>query len=352
MYDTAEENVSISHISRIIITTLCSIIVVITITGNILVLIILPKVSMQTASAKRYLYSLTIADLCTGVYRGSLLTITTGLDRWVFGDIMCAASAFMRLFFNIASLLSLFAVTVDRFLAIAYPLRYPTLVSRAKSVAVLILTLIWAIAAFFTLLYGPIIGRSPMYLPQIIFCMFTSTNPDKIDYSIIICITLFILSPFIATIILYSRIYCITRKHTLFMSQFVSPENTHQANRNMKFVKTFMLVILCFGFARLPGVIIRYMDQLSDIVIPSPCLMLSEILIISNSGVNIFIYYWRNKDFKKAVLLRVRSIMSYESISLNGSTGSHRSNKSTGVSALAKSTSQQNAVQDSSIFTG
>ena len=337
MTDTTEANASFD-IFRIFITTLSSIIVVTTITGNILVLIILPKVRMQTTSAKRYLYSLTIADLCTGVFLGTLLTITTGLDRWIFGDVMCAAGAFMRVFFNIASLLSLFAVTVDRFLAIAYPLRYPTLVSRTKSVAVL--TFIWTIAAFFALLYGPVVGRPPMYLPQVKFCLFTSTNPNKIDYSIIICITVFILSPFITTIILYSRIYCITRKHTRFTSQFVSPENTHQANRNMKFVKTFMLVTLCFGFAWLPGVIIRFMEQLSDIVIPSPCFMLSEMLVVTNSGVNIFIYYWRNKDFKKAALLRVRNLMYYESISLNGSTGSHRSNKSTGVSAVVKSTGQ------------
>ncbi|XP_072028503.1 alpha-1A adrenergic receptor-like [Amphiura filiformis] len=269
-----------------------------------------------------------MADLCTGVFLGIPLTISSALDRWIFGDIMCAAGAFMRIFFNIAALLSLFAVTVDRFLAIAYPLRYPALMTRKK--AIVILTLIWTTGAFIALLYGPILTRTPVYHPQSVSCIFASMNPEKIDMSIIICVTVFVLSPFITTIILYSRIYCITRRHTKFMSRFVAPRNK-QVNRNMKFVKTFTLVIVCFSIAWLPSVIIRFMQQLSDIVIPSQLYMLSEILIISNSGVNIFIYYWRNQDFKKAAVQKLRSLVSFESMSfqkVNLSSGSSRSNRS------------------------
>ena len=282
---------------RIIRTSLYTIIGAIIIFGNFFVLAILPKVRMQSSFAKYYLYSLTVADLCTGLFLGIPLLVTSALDRWIFGNVMCAAGAFVRVFFNIAALLSLFAVTIDRFLAIAYPLRYPIFMNQKKGICVLIL--IWTTASFCSFLYGPMLHRNPVYQPQFGFCLFTISKPDVSDYSIVICLTIFALFPFLATFILYARIYCITKKHTEFTSKFVSHES-HQISRNVKFIKTFTLVIFCFGLAWLPTVFIRYVRQLGGVEVPAQVLFAAECLILSNSGINVFIYFWRNKEFKKA----------------------------------------------------
>ena len=282
---------------RIIRTLLYTIFGIIIIFGNIFVIAILPKVHMQSAIAKCYLYSLTLADLFTGIFLAIPLLVSSAMDRWIFGDVMCAAGAFVRIFFNIAALLSLFAVTVVRFLAIAYPLRYPIFMNRKKVICVLIL--IWTMALFCSFLYGPVLYRDPEYQPRFGFCLFTISKPGVSDYSIVICLTIFALLPFLATIILYTRIYYITKKHIDFTSKFHSQES-HQISRNVKFIKTFTLVIFCFGLAWLPTVFIRYIRQLGGIEVSAQVLSVAECLILSNSGVNVFIYFWRNEEFKKA----------------------------------------------------
>ena len=307
----------------VIRTILYSFIGIIVIIGNIFVLIILPKVHMQSSIAKLYLYSLTIADLCTGLFLALPMAITSALDRWVFGEVICAAGAFGKLFLNVSALLSLFAVTVDRFLAIAYPLRYPILMTQKKAVGMV--TLIWITAIFCGLLYGPILQRPPMYNPQLAFCFFTHPDPNTIDFSILICFIVFVLFPFVTTIILYSRLYCITIKHTKFMSNF-APRDNEEVISNLKFIKTFTLVVFCFGITWLPCAIIQFIEQLSKTVVSTQFLMISEILILSNSGINIFIYFWRNKEFEKAAVKKIRSIVLSKVIPV-GDTSSNRSNQ-------------------------
>ena len=305
MHDPIEDGVT-KESFQIVRTVLYSFAASIVIISNIFVLTILPKVHMQSSITKLYLYSLTIADLCTGLFLAIPMAVSSAMDRWIFGDILCATAAFFRILFNVSSLLSLLTVTVDRFLAIAYPLRYPIVMTRKK--AIVVLTFVWIIAAFAALVYGPILQRPPMYLPQYVFCFFTYPNLDDLDFSILICFTIFVLSPFITTIILYSRLYCITKNHTKFMSQF-APRGKEQVNSNFKFIKTFTLVILCFGVAWLPSVTLRFTDELSTIAIPAQVWLVAEILILSNSGINVFIYYWRNKDFKRAAEKKFRSII-------------------------------------------
>ena len=290
----------------VIRTILYSLVAIIVIIGNIFVLLILPKVHMQSSIAKLYLYSLTIADLCTGLFLAFPMAITSALDRWVFGKVVCAAGSFGKLFLNVSALLSLFAVTIDRFLAIAYPLRYPILMTQKKAVGMV--TLIWIMATFCGLLYGPILRRPPMYNSILAFCFFTHPNPNTIDFSILICFIVFVLFPFVATIILYSRLYCITIKHTKFISSFESRDNEQVIN-NLKFIKTFTLVIFCFGITWLPCAIIQFIEQLSNMVVSTQFLMISEILILSNSGINVFIYFWRNKEFKKAAVKNMESMV-------------------------------------------
>lgn len=288
-------------------TVLYSFVGIIVIIGNIFVIVILPEVHMQSSVTKLYLYSLTLADLCTGIFLAIPMIVSSILDRWVFGEVACAADAFAQIFFNVSALLSPFAVTVDRFLAISYPLRYPTLVTQKK--AVCIVALIWITASFCALLYGPILQRPPMYNPQLVHCVYShSADPVAMDISILICITIFALFPFLTTVILYSRLYCITKKHTKFISKFASRGN-EQVHNNLKFIKTFTLVVLCFGLAWLPRITIRFIQQISEIVIPTQVLLVSEVLILSNSGINVFIYFWWNKEFKKAAVKKIRSIV-------------------------------------------
>ncbi len=318
MYDPVKDGVT-TDTFRLIRTLLYTILVIIVIIGNSFVLAVLPKVSMQSTVTKTFMYSLTIADLCAGA-QSIPMVISSAMDRWIFGDVICFISSFTRVYFNIAGLLSLFVITVDRFVAIAYPLRYPIWVTRKKAMCILILT--WGIAALVSLIYGPILGRPHKYQQNRASCFFTDVSPAKVDFSVLLCLVIFMLIPFIITIVLYTRMYFITKKHVTFVSKFATGagnDGNHMIS-NMKFVKTVTLVIVCFGITWLPTVAIHLVTALSEIKIPTQCLMVAECLIICNSGVNIFIYFWRNKDFKKAALRKMGSFKFHKEISTHKST--------------------------------
>ncbi len=313
MYDPVKDGVT-ADTFRLIRTILYTILVIIVIIGNSFVLAVLPKVSMQSTVAKTFMYSLTIADLCAGA-QSIPMFISSAMDRWIFGDVICFISSFTRVYFNIAGLLSLFVITVDRFVAIVYPLRYPIWVTRKKAICVLILT--WGIAALVALIYGPILRRPHKYQPNRVSCFFTDVPPVKSDFSVLLCFLIFMLIPFIITIVLYSRMYFITKKHIAFVSKFGTEDGNdgNQMTRNLKFVKTVTLVIVCFGIAWLPTVAIHFVSVFSEIEIPTQFLFVAEMLILCNSGVNIFIYFWRNKDFKRVALRKMRSLKCHERLS-------------------------------------
>ncbi len=299
MRDPVDEDGVTEHYYKVLRTCVYTIVSIIVISGNMFVLVVLPKVRFHSTNVtKMYLYSLTIADFSTGIFLCIPMTVSSAVDEWVFGDFWCSVSAFLKVFLSIAGLLSLLTVTVDRFLDIVYPLRYPIIMNRKKGAFVL--TCLWITASFFTFLYGPILDRPAIYTTQSLICTFVSSDPDRVDLTILLCLSTFVLLPFIITTALYSKIYCVVKKH----AEFETRSDGNRTRGNVKFLKTFILVVLCFGLAWIPSVVIRFIEQLSDIVFPTQVLMLAEILVLWNSGVNVFIYFWRNRDFRKAAKMK------------------------------------------------
>ena len=80
-----------------------------------------------------------------------LIATSAFYEEWVFGEILCIISGFC-----ITSVLTLTAVSVDRYLAIVYPLEYPTWLSMRT--AKMIVVCLWLMAFFAALL--PVLGWS------------------------------------------------------------------------------------------------------------------------------------------------------------------------------------------------
>ncbi len=73
------------------------------------------------------------------------------LGRWIFGRPFCDVWAAMDVLCCTASIMSLCAISVDRYIGVSYPLQYPSIVTERR--ALLALVVLWALSI--TISIGP-----------------------------------------------------------------------------------------------------------------------------------------------------------------------------------------------------
>lgn len=116
--------------------------------GNALVLAVLLRRGRAVSTTNLFLFNLGVADLsfvvCCVPFQATVYT----LDGWVFGPLLCRAVHFLIFLTMHASSFTLAAVSLDRYLAIRYPLRSREL--RTPRNALGAIGLIWALALLFS----------------------------------------------------------------------------------------------------------------------------------------------------------------------------------------------------------
>eukprot|EP00057_Strongylocentrotus_purpuratus_P008508 XP_011662982.1 PREDICTED: histamine H2 receptor-like [Strongylocentrotus purpuratus] len=121
------------------------IIIIATIFGNILV-ILSPTVNRRLRNVTNmFIVSLAVADLMLAV----LVQPFSGLmelrnQRWSFGAIVCNLYVSFDVQLCTASILHLFAISIDRYIAISDPMNYRKRLTRRKAVITLII--VWAVS--------------------------------------------------------------------------------------------------------------------------------------------------------------------------------------------------------------
>ncbi|KAL4612896.1 galanin receptor type 2-like [Arapaima gigas] len=92
--------------------------------GNCLVLaVLLRNGQMNTKITNLFILNLGVADLCFILFCVPFQATIYTMDEWVFGPFLCKAVHFLIYLTMYASIFTLAAVSLDRYLAIRYPLR-------------------------------------------------------------------------------------------------------------------------------------------------------------------------------------------------------------------------------------
>nr|KAF6295669.1 galanin receptor 2 [Myotis myotis] len=132
----------------VIVPTLFALIFLVGTVGNSLVLAVLLRSGRAVSTTNLFILNLGVADLsfivCCVPFQATIYT----LDGWVFGSLLCKAVHFLIFLTMHASSFTLAAVSLDRYLAIRYPLRSREL--RTPRNALGAIGLIWGLSLLFS----------------------------------------------------------------------------------------------------------------------------------------------------------------------------------------------------------
>ena len=251
----------------------------------ILAVIIDPLKKLQTPF-NYLLVNLAVADLIMGCIAMPMAVYLHYMEYKVKLEPLVNNIVRMLYFISgMASIISLIAMSVDRYIAISRAFTYRIFFTLKKCIAITII--IWSTSVAFPFLYFKIGAVS--------------------YYFVFACVA--ILTGFIVLVVVYFQIHKLLRRQTELMSSQLPPSSSKnlqlkRIRQDKRITRTYLIVLVWFMVLYLPGVVMVFVLNFwttSDCVTRHVLRDLQSVLISFNSCVNPIIYLTRLKTFKKSV---------------------------------------------------
>ena len=267
----------------------CAIPAIATTMANLCILISIWRTSYLHTPSNDILFSLALSDLGVGLLAQPVAVVNTVAKiRGVINTacISGAAVAALSTYLCGVSLLSVTAVSIDRYLTLHLHLRYKQLVTNKRVIALLVLT--WLLVALVLLTW--------LWYPQFISGLVIAVG----------CICIF------TTSACFFRIYLVLRYHFRQISIQTQPKTenqesngalnlTHYRKSVLGMFMVYLVLLLCY----LPFISVACVVAVQGINTTNRLLFeLTRTLVYTNSAINPFIYCWRLQDIRTAVLQR------------------------------------------------
>ncbi|OCT60698.1 galanin receptor 2a [Xenopus laevis] len=278
------------HPESVLIPVLYSLIFLVGTVGNSLVLAVLLRNGKVINTTNLFILNLGVADLCFIIFCVPFQATIYTLDSWVFGPFMCKAVHLFIYLTMYASSFTLTTVSLDRYLAIRYPLRSREL--RTPKNALLAITLIWSLSLVFS---GPYLS----YYQEFQLANLTVCHPvwqDSYRRAMDLCTFSF---SYVIPVLILSLTYARTIRY-LWTSVDPIEDMSKRAKRRVTRMIIIVavlfclcwlphhLVILCVWFGYFPLNNFTYALRI-----------LSHLVSYANSCVNPVVYALVSKHFRK-----------------------------------------------------
>lgn len=200
-----------------------SVFILVAIVGNILVILsVVCNKHLQTVT-NYFIVNLAMADLLLSIIVLPFSASLEVLGCWVFGRVFCNIWAAVDVLCCTASILSLCIISIDRYIGVKHCLKYPSIMTERKAVAILII--VWVSSTVISV--GPLLGwKEPPPVDESI-CKIT----EEPGYALFSSLFSFYL-PLMVILIMYFRVYVVARRTTKSLEAGVKRER----NKSMEVV--------------------------------------------------------------------------------------------------------------------
>ncbi|XP_028654764.1 trace amine-associated receptor 13c-like [Erpetoichthys calabaricus] len=291
-----------------------SISLILTIFGNLLVVISVSHFRQLHTPSNFLVLSLAAADFLIGIFLMPPKIIQIIEDCWYFGDNFCYFHALLGFLLTTVSVSNLVFIAIDRYVAVCDPLLYGTKITipliqiGISSSWILSVLYAWAILFF----KGHYLTRDDGFV-----CLGECVGFYTKVWGIVDLIVTFIF-PCTVIICLYSKVFMVVRRHLKKINTVNQQIKTKEADQNKipkkserKAAKTLGIVIFVFLLFCVPFYLCAIMNAYTDVVVPDAIFNIFLWLAYFNSGMNPIIYAlfypWFQKSIKLIVTLKICS---------------------------------------------
>ena len=278
-----------------------------TIFGNSLVIKAFHKFpSLQTAS-NTILVSLAVADILTTVnFILHIANIIVGKDSR--SPVLCSLASTISLTFNSIIILHLALISIERFIAVKFALRYHTIVTYRRAVIASIMVWLWGIVV--TMGFPQILKTDGLrtfkeFLQALTPCFdrhhepFSFNSVSVIAY-LVFLVTSLLLVPIIIILISYSYIFAVAFKQRRQIQEEDNLQGNLAMKREMNGARTVAIVVGICLVSFFPLLVVLCLRFLNSTSIQAHQMYAVYSVASFNACWNPLIYCWRNENFRSS----------------------------------------------------
>ncbi|XP_062857131.1 trace amine-associated receptor 13c-like [Trichomycterus rosablanca] len=276
-----------------------AIVVLLTLGGNLLVIISVFHFKKLHTPTNMLVLSLAISDFLIGALVMPPLLIWTIESCWIFGQRFCINFSISSIFLTSISIYNVVLIAVDRYFALSNPFLYMNKVSVMRiNVVIVINWCVWMVYSFALLYFNGTLS-SWTKCPNVCSLIFNEV------LSVIDLVFTFIF-PCSVIIILYSGVFVIAKKHATAIrelsKQTRSQTHTESMKSERKAAKVLGILVSVFMACLLPYYIYSFVGELQYV-------LKSVMIFYLNSTINPVIYAlfypWFRRCIKIIITLQI-----------------------------------------------
>ncbi|XP_050312287.1 neuropeptide SIFamide receptor-like [Anthonomus grandis grandis] len=303
--------------------------------GNCFVIAVVFRSPRMRTVTNFFIVNLAVADILVIVFCLPATLMSNIFVPWMLGWWMCKTVPYIQGVSVAASVYSLVAVSLDRFLAIWWPLKCQITKKRAR----LMIMLIWCVALTITIPWALFFDLVLIYsdAPDVELCVEVWPEPLNgsfyfLSANLIFCYIL----PMILITMCYVLIYIKVWKRNIPTDTKDAQMERMQQKSKVKVVKMLVAVVILFVISWLPlyaiftriklgGDIEPWEEEILPIATP-----IAQWLGASNSCINPILYAFFNKKYRKGFVAIIKSrkccgrLRYYETVAMMSSSTSMR----------------------------
>ncbi|NXF84271.1 AA3R protein, partial [Sclerurus mexicanus] len=292
------DSLALSSLDGVYIGTECLVALLATL-GNILVIWVVKLSSTFQNMTLYFIVSLALADIAVGILVVPLaIVVSLGITVHFY---TCLFLCCLMVIFTTASILSLLAIAIDRYLRVKLPTRYKRITSERR--VWWALGLCWSVSLLVGLI--PMFGWNESRNSDFLKCRFMAVM--RMDYMVYFGFFTCTLFPLLVMCALYAEIFHIIR--TKLGHGLTSMRGAGGFyGQEFKTAKSLALVLFLFAISWLPLCIINCISYFyPETQIPPYLMYLGILLSHANSAMNPIVYACRIKKFKNTYLFILRT---------------------------------------------